>query len=196
MDSINNVLDKWLNDLDKFSYKDYLELPDIDLYMDQVVTFLEKQLSIFQTSSLDKQITSSMINNYVKGEVISAPISKKYSREHLALIEEVCTLKQVLSIAEVKQVLDERYHCDGATNEEVFNNFKTLVTKKNQEAISTTKELMQSIEDNDLPKLTDLAMSLALTANAYISVSKRILFLNRLYQEEISNKKKDIKEEK
>lgn len=196
MDSINNVLDKWLNDLDKFSYKDYLELPDIDLYMDQVVTFLEKQLSIFQTSSLDKQITSSMINNYVKGEVISAPISKKYSREHLALIEEVCTLKQVLSIAEVKQVLDERYHCDGATNEEVFNNFKNLVTKKNQEAISTTKELMQSIEDNDLPKLTDLAMSLALTANAYISVSKRILFLNRLYQEEISNKKKDIKEEK
>ncbi|UKI49383.1 MAG: DUF1836 domain-containing protein [Clostridium sp.] len=52
------------------------KLPDIDLYMDQVVTYLEKQLKILATSSLDKQITSSMINNYVKGEVISAPVSK------------------------------------------------------------------------------------------------------------------------
>ena len=60
MESINSILGKWLNELDKFSYKDYTDLPDIDLYMDQVVTFLEKQLAIFQTSSLDKQITSSI----------------------------------------------------------------------------------------------------------------------------------------
>ncbi|MDE5545864.1 MAG: DUF1836 domain-containing protein, partial [Anaeroplasmataceae bacterium] len=75
MNSINDILGKWLDELSKFSYKDYKDLPDIDLYMDQVVTFLDKQLAIFQTSSLDKQITSSMINNYVKGEVVSAPIS-------------------------------------------------------------------------------------------------------------------------
>ena len=79
MNSINDILANWLEDLNQFSYKDYKDLPDIDLYMDQVVTFLDKQLSIFQTSSLDKQITSSMINNYVKGEVVSAPIAKKYN---------------------------------------------------------------------------------------------------------------------
>ena len=53
MNSINEILNKWLEELDKFSYKDYKDLPDIDLYMDQVVTFLDKQFSIFQTSTLE-----------------------------------------------------------------------------------------------------------------------------------------------
>ncbi len=191
MNSINNILKKWLEDLEKFSYKDYNELPDIDLYMDQVVTFLDKQLAIFQTSSLDKQITSSMINNYVKGEVVSAPISKKYNREHLALIQEVCTLKQVLTIAEVKQVIDERYRKEDANKDEVFNTFKNLVNEKNKEAIELTRNLLENIEENDLTALTDLSVSLALTANSFISISKRLLFLNRLYQQDLENKKKD-----
>ncbi len=195
MNSINEILNKWLEELDKFSYKDYKNLPDIDLYMDQVVTFLDKQFSIFQTSTLDKQITSSMINNYVKGEVVSAPISKKYNREHLALIEEVCTLKQVLTIAEVKQIIDERYRREGIQKDEVFNTFKDLVTDKNKEAIASTKKLLEGIEENDLTGLTDLAVHLALTANSFISISKRILFLNRLYQQELENKKKDKSEE-
>ena len=189
MESINSILGKWLNELDKFSYKDYTDLPDIDLYMDQVVTFLEKQLAIFQTSSLDKQITSSMINNYVKGEVVSSPIAKKYNREHLALIEEVCTLKQVLTIAEVKQILDERYRKDTIAKEEIFNTFKELVNHKNKEAIESTRSRLDTIEMNDLKGLTDLAMDLALTASAYISISKRILFLNKLFQEQQENKK-------
>ena len=195
MNSINDILGKWLDDLNKFSYKDYKELPDIDLYMDQVVTFLDKQLSIFQTSSLDKQITSSMINNYVKGEVVSAPISKKYNREHLALIQEVCTLKQVLTIAEVKQIIDERYRKENVAKDEIFDHFKALVNDKNKEAIETTRSLLDQIEQNDLRALTDLSVDLALTASAFISISKRILFLNRLYQQDLENKKKDKNEE-
>lgn len=195
MNSINTILDKWLNDLDNFSYKDYNSLPDIDLYMDQVVTFLEKQLQIFQTSSMDKQITSSMINNYVKGEVVDAPISKKYNREHLALIEEVCTLKQVLTIAEVKQVIDERYRSGEIDKSKVFNDFKNLLNEKNEFAVKQAKENLTNIEENDLKKLTDLAVNFALTANAYISISKRILFLNRLFQENQNAKSKKEKEE-
>lgn len=194
MNSINDILAQWLDELEKFSFKDYGELPDIDLYMDQVVTFLDKQLSIFQTSSLDKQITSSMINNYVKGEVVSAPISKKYNREHLALIQEVCTLKQVLTIAEVKQIIDERYRKEDANKEDVFNTFKNLVNEKNKEAIDLTKSLLSQIEQNDLTALTDLSVSLALTANSFINISKRLLFLNRLYQQE-ENRKKEKKDE-
>ncbi|MDE6408238.1 MAG: DUF1836 domain-containing protein [Anaeroplasmataceae bacterium] len=191
MNSINDILGKWLDELSKFSYKDYKDLPDIDLYMDQVVTFLDKQLAIFQTSSLDKQITSSMINNYVKGEVVSAPISKKYNREHLALIQEVCTLKQVLTIAEVKQIIDERYRKEDLPKDEIFDHFKTLVNEKNKEAVDLTKSLLDNIEQNDLRALTDLSVDLALTASAFISISKRILFLNRLYQQDLENKKKD-----
>ncbi len=193
MDSINTILNNWLNELASFSYKDYQDLPDIDLYMDQVVTFLEKQLAIFQTSSLDKQITSSMINNYVKGGVVSAPISKKYNREHLALIEEVCTLKQVLTIAEVKQIIDERYRKEDVEKDVIFNSFKDLLNEKNLEAISATKKALEGIENNDTKKLTDLAVHLALTANGYISIAKRILFLMRLFADEHEEPKKKEK---
>ena len=195
MNSINKILDNWLNDLDKFSYKTYEELPDIDLYMDQVITYLEKQLQIFQTSSLDKQITPSMINNYVKGEVITAPISKRYNREHLALIEEVCTLKQVLSIADVKQIIDEKQRKDEVDHALVFIDFRQLVNEKNKLAINEAKEILNDVEDNDLARLTDLATNFAVTANAYINISKRILFLMKIYQDTLENKKKDKHED-
>ena len=185
MYSINNILNKWLEELENFSYKDYEKLPDIDLYMDQVITYLEKQLQIFQTSSLDKQITPSMINNYVKGDVITAPISKKYNREHMALIEEVCTLKQVLPIADVKQIIDVKHRTDNVDHAEVFNNFKDLVNEKNKQAINIAKDALNNIENNDLNALTNLACELAVTANAYITISKRILFLKNVYEEAI-----------
>ena len=190
MNSINNILNKWLTDLNNFSFKEYDQLPDIDLYMEQVVTFLEKQLQIFQTSSLDKQITPSMINNYVKGEVITAPISKKYNREHLALIQEVCTLKQVLTLSEIKQIVDYSYRLEDSSNDVVFNKFNELLNEKNHKAIETSKTLLDNVEENDLANLNNVALELALTANAYINISKRILFLTRLYDENVKNKEK------
>ena len=187
MNSVNKYLNSWLNELENFSYKKYEELPDIDLYMDQLITYLEKQLQIFQTSSLDKQITPSMINNYVKGDVITSPISKRYNREHMALIEEVCTLKQVLSIAEVKQIIDEKHRKDNVNHDEVFNNFRELMNEKNKIAISEAKEVLNNIEENDLEQLTDLALNFAVTANAYINISKRILFLKRIFEDTKEN---------
>lgn len=184
---INNTLKKWLEQLEKFEFQSYEKLPDIDLYMDQMITYLERQLAIFATSSMDKQITSSMINNYVKGEVISAPILKKYNREHLALIEEVCTLKQVLSIAEVKQIIDEKHRKDNVNHDEVFNNFRELMNEKNKIAISEAKKVLNNIEENDLEQLTDLALNFAVTANAYINISKRILFLKRIFEDTKEN---------
>ena len=179
MENIKKVLEAWLNELNNFNYKNYEELPDIELYMDQVVTFLEKQVQIFQTSSLDKPITPSMINNYVKGNVISAPISKKYNREHLASIEEVMTLKQVLSIAEVKQILDELYN-DSTLKAESFNTFNKANTEKISVAVDEAFKKLNDIDDNDTKELTNLALNFALYANAYINISKRILFLTRV----------------
>ncbi len=103
MKNVNKSLENWLNELNNFSFKNYEAKPDMDLYMEQILGYLDRELSIFKTSSLDKQITSSMINNYVKGDVIASPILKKYNREHIAQIEEVCTLKSVLSLGEIKQ---------------------------------------------------------------------------------------------
>lgn len=184
MDNLKKMLENWLNELNHFSYKNYEELPDIELYMDQVVTFLEKQLKIFQTSSLDKQITSSMINNYVKGEVIPAPISKKYNREHLASIEEVVSLKQVLTIAEVKQILDEHFK-DSQSKGEAFNQFNKANNEKLDQTINEAFKGLNDIDDNDTNALVNLALDFALSANAYITIAKRILFLTRIYNENL-----------
>ena len=191
MENINKAIENWLNELDNFSFKKYEELPDIDLYMDQLITYMEKQLYVFQTSSLDKQITPSMINNYVKGEVLKAPISKKYNREHLALIEEICTLKQVLTIAEVKQIEDERYK-DGTSNMDVFNEFNEYNNEMLDKAINDAKDKLSSIDNNNKDDLINLSMKLALQANAYITIAKRILFYTRVYED--LEKIKDAKE--
>ncbi len=180
MNSIKKSLENWLNDLNNFSFKNYEELPDIDLYMDQVVTFLEKQLYIFQNNTLDKQITSSMINNYVKGEVLPSPISKKYNREHLALIEEICTLKQVLSIADVKQIENDRYQ-DVTAKGEIFNEFNRLNNEKIEVSVSEAFKKLNDIDENDSSALISLATEFALTANAYINISKKILYLTSRY---------------
>ena len=136
MDNINQSLEKWLNELNNFSFKEYENLPDLDLYMEQVINYLERQLMIFRTSTLDKQITSSMINNYVKGEVLPAPISKKYNKSHIAAIEQICTLKQVLSIAEVKEIMDSEYNNE-VEKSEAFNAFNKLNNEKIAIAVDT-----------------------------------------------------------
>ena len=182
MESIKKALENWLNELNNFSFKNYEELPDINLYMEQVVTFLEKQLYIFQTTTLDKQITPSMINNYVKGEVLPAPIAKKYNREHIALIEEICTLKQVLSIAEVKQIEDSRYS-NVVAKADIFNKFNEMNNEKIANVVDDAFKSLNDIDDNDSSSLNCLALDFALTANAYISVAKRILFLTRVYEQ-------------
>lgn len=193
MDSIKKALENWMNELNNFSFKDYEALPDLDLYMDQVIQFLDKQLYIFQTSTMDKQITPSMINNYVKGEVLPSPISKKYNKEHLALIEEICTLKQVLSIAEVKQIIDSEYK-DTTFKADVFNKFNHLNNEKIDVSVEEAFKHLNDIEENDTQALTELAMDFAMTANTYIQISKRILYLIRAY--EIAEKAKEDAEKK
>lgn len=194
MESIKKTLENWLNDLNNFSFKTYENLPEIELYMDQVVTFLEKQLYIFQTSTLDKQITSSMINNYVKGEVLPAPVSKKYSKEHLALIQEICTLKQVLSIAEVKQILDKSYE-DKDKKAETFDYFNSMNVEKTSSIVEETFKNLNKVDENDYNALNNIALEFSIAANCYINIAKRILFLTRAYQK-IEATKSEKKKEK
>ena len=78
------------------------ELPEIDLYLDQVVNYLEKYLGILSSNDDDKIITKTMINNYVKQGIMPAPEKKKYGKTHIAYLMVICILKQVYSISEAK----------------------------------------------------------------------------------------------
>ena len=194
MDTINQSLEKWLNELNNFSFKDYENLPDLELYMEQVINYLERELDIFKTSTLDKQITSSMINNYVKGEVLNSPIKKKYNKNHIAAIEQICTLKQVLSIAEVKEILDSSYNNE-VEKAQIFNAFNKLNNEKISIAVEEAFKNLNNIEENDTEGLIHLGLEFALTANAYINITKRILYLVRAYSTIENSKKKKNEEE-
>lgn len=88
-------------------------LPDIGLYMDQVITLMERTFAPFLPGA---EITKSMVNNYVKVGLIKRPVGKRYDREHLALLIMIGVLKQALSMECIGQVLDclcEHGVCEG-----------------------------------------------------------------------------------
>lgn len=76
----------------------YEEIPDIGLFMEQLVTYLESNLLIVEN---DKRITNSMINNYVKHGIVDKPIKKRYTRMHIAYLLVVLILKRVYSLEEI-----------------------------------------------------------------------------------------------
>ena len=80
----------------------YEELPDLELYMDQVIALLNRHFE--PLSNEDTFLTPSMINNYVKFGLIPAPHGKRYSRKHICYMIALCFLKQILSMNEIKTI--------------------------------------------------------------------------------------------
>ena len=87
-----------LKRLDTLSYIRPEEIPGIDLYMDQVTTFMDEHLKNTKRYPEDKVLTKTMINNYAKNNLLPAPNKKKYSREHILLLIFIYYFKNILSI--------------------------------------------------------------------------------------------------
>ena len=90
--------------LERFALPRYGEIPRIELYMDQLLGYIEEMLGPLYAGN-EKIITSSMVNNYVKQGILAAARSKKYTRDHIAYLIVICTLKQTFSIAEIEQLI-------------------------------------------------------------------------------------------
>ena len=104
---------KELISLDKVHIPRWNELPNVDLYLDQVVTFINSSLSEFLPCNVENEekkenqiLTKTMINNYVKNHLIDAPIKKKYSKIQCAKIFAICILKQVYSMNEIYSLIE------------------------------------------------------------------------------------------
>ena len=96
-------LTAWLENLEKFDLPDWDSLPQLDLYMDQVILLLNRYLSPMVGE--EKYVTASIINNYVRMKVMPPPVKKRYARTHLAYLIIICTLKQSLSISCIQRML-------------------------------------------------------------------------------------------
>ena len=94
--------------LKKLSRIDYIKpgtFPNIDLYMDQVTTFMNDHLTHSKIKEDEKILTKTMINNYAKNDLLPPPVNKKYSKEHMIVLTFIYYFKSILSISEIQNLL-------------------------------------------------------------------------------------------
>lgn len=113
-------------DVNKFHIPRWNELPNLDLYMDQVLTYIENFLNDYIKSD-EKFITKTMINNYVKQGILEPPVNKKYNSIHIAKLFVICVLKQVYSISEIKELIALALEINSAENG--YNRFCDYLTE-------------------------------------------------------------------
>lgn len=166
------------------------QLPDFALYMDQVLSYMDRQVIRFDE---DDGLTSAMVNNYTKSGLVPRAAGKKYNREHLAYLTAICVLKRVMSTRDmdllIKQELQgERSVADG------YAAFCESLDK----ALNITADEMELYLDEST--LADAAIHFALLSYAAGVASNRYVSLLRQQQEaegaETENRRKDRRKEK
>lgn len=108
------------------------DIPNIDLYMDQVIQLFENKFCKSTRNEDEKVLTKTMINNYAKGKLLVPIKNKKYSKEHLILISFIYQLKGALSINDIKTVLDginEKILEENFNLDALYNSYLSLFTK-------------------------------------------------------------------
>ena len=103
-----------------FSYPKWEEIPNIDLYLDQVLLYVNQVCSTVSVEK-EKGLTASMVNNYVKHGYLAKPDKKKYQRQQIARLIAITTLKSVFSIQEIAQTLNTLQ--TQASSEQLYNAF-------------------------------------------------------------------------
>lgn len=100
-----NMLESILKSISRIDYVKSDDIPNIDLYMDQVTTFMDEQLSTSKRYEDDKILTKTMINNYAKNNLLPPPVKKKYSKEHVLVMILIYYFKSILSIKDIETLL-------------------------------------------------------------------------------------------
>ena len=105
--SVNNdeMLHKILDHISGMGYIKPEDIPNINLYMDQVTTFMEEHLAYSKRYKDDKILTKTMINNYAKNNLLPSPEKKRYTREHMLMLIFIYYFKNILSINDIQSLL-------------------------------------------------------------------------------------------
>ena len=107
---MDNDTKKFLSDLlaelQRIDYVRPEDIPNIDLYMDQITTFMDSQLEASKRHADDKILTKTMINNYAKNNLLPPPEKKKYTKEHVLTLIFIYYFKNILSISDIQSILN------------------------------------------------------------------------------------------
>lgn len=167
-------------------------LPDLDLYVDQITTFLTRHLAKTIRFEDDKIMTKTMINNYTKNHLLPPPDKKKYSRDHILLMIFIYYFKNFLPISDIKTILgpltDKYFHKDADLNLEAI--YTTLFSKEDtfvQEVLENVMKQFHMSADlfPDAPK----ADQASLREFTFICMLSLDIYLKKQLIEDILDKK-------
>ncbi|QOY35481.1 DUF1836 domain-containing protein [Anaerobacillus isosaccharinicus] len=171
--------------LDKAITLDHI--PNIDLYMDQIIQLFENTYGETKRNDTDKVMTKTMINNYAKAKVFFPIKNKKYSKEHLILISMIYHLKGALSINDIKTTLEginEKTVNKDIDLEAFYNSYLQLSEKNvesfkaevNFQASEVKKEVANlEVEDQDYLEKVMLISTLVSTSNLYRKLAEKLI---------------------
>lgn len=143
-----------LEDIKRYQPVPWELIPDLGLYMDQVITFITRMYEPLYGDATGGYLSASMINNYVKGKLIPRPEGKKYSREQIAMLAMIVALKQVATMEDIRIMLTLQ---EGQTIEALYTQF----CQRQQSVITSLSELVS------LPSNLPPAMDFAILSSGY-----------------------------
>ena len=143
-------LERWGSYMEDFCLPNWEALPDMELYMDQVIALVNRYLSLIPYDEMNPVITASAVNNYVRLRMMPAPERKRYSRRHMACVIMICVLKQSLTLAEIQRILPR-----DMTEENIRQTYNDFVGK-----MTTTTELF-------IDQVSEVARQVLVPGNDY-----------------------------
>ncbi len=178
-----DMLRKILDSISNIDYVEASDIPNINLYMDQVTTFMDEGFASTKRYPEDKILTKTMINNYAKNNLLPPPVKKKYSKEHILAMIFIYYLKNILSIKDIETLLNpitEKYfHNDSSFGisdiyQEILNLEKERIPTAQKDIAKSYQKAMEQFEDidnlseEDLDELRTFAFICNLSFDVYI----------------------------
>ena len=198
---IHNILER----VSGIGYVKPEDIPNIDLYMDQVTTFMEAQLAHSKRYEDDKILTKTMINNYAKNNLLPPPVKKKYSKEHMLMLIFIYYFKSLLSFRDIEELfrpitakhftshdsslsLEDIYREVFTLEEGEMSSIKADISSKFEKAMDTFKDV--SVEDNDRDYLQLFSFICELSFDVYMKMQMIEKLTDQLRAERPDPKKK------
>ncbi len=172
---ISQALEWWGTLIDASMLPDWEALPDIELYMDQIITIIDRYLEAY---SIEKLITPSMINNYVKNRIIPPPEKKRYNKKHIAYLIMICFFKQTLSISTIQKIAPY-----DMSEEQIKNLYNSFVKNQNTAFHYVTKQIRNVADPiiesaNEEPeRASDFSMQVSISANIFKHLTEKLASL-------------------